>query len=172
MDSRLIDLIWAAGFWEGEGSCGVYKTNKTFKRLVMSVVQVDEEPIKKFKSLFGGSSTITVRDGFKDIYKWELAGTNAYIILKTFRPYIISKYKQEQIDSTLLSWDEYRTTLGKTKYITKRCRTGKYDVYEVRINDNGETKFLGSFRDPSHALNILYLHAAKRGLEIYDYSKK
>lgn len=167
---NLINLVWSAGFWEGEGSCNVYKAGSSSLRLVVSVCQTDKAPIEKFCTLFSGNMTETIKEGYKTIYRWELNNTSAYLFLTSVRPYVVSKYKQEQIDSTLKKWESYRTKLGKTKHISKRERANDTS-YEVRVQTESGTKFIGSFKNPEQAQLALYTEISKKGIDIYDFSK-
>ena len=152
-DYLFYKIIWAAGFWEGEGSCGVYfQTDKRYRRIMSSVTQADKAPILVFKELFGGCVSEEDKNPgvFKIQHKWAVQGQRAYIFLKTILPHVQSKYKKNQINKALREWDIYMTSLGKMTHITKRERQGKI-FYEVRIGNNGDCHFVGSFKDPELA---------------------
>jgi len=56
------ELAWAAGFFDGEGSVGLYKHNKArYKYLRLSVGQTDKEVISRFNRSIDNLGTINKR---------------------------------------------------------------------------------------------------------------
>ena len=81
MDSRISrtknptshNIIWAAGFFEGDGYCG---NNGYSERVIFT--QKALWPLKKLRSLFGGNIVRTSRDGGKrKYYQWNMNGARA-----------------------------------------------------------------------------------------------
>ena len=90
------DLEWAAGFIEGEGC---------FSRLgdseVVSVSQIEKEPVEKLLQLFGGSLNQR-RDEWAThkrkhpIWVWRACGSRARGVMMTLYP-LLAKRRQSQI---------------------------------------------------------------------------
>jgi hypothetical protein len=53
---RLEDIIWSAGFMEGEGSAGFYKAAGRSSRLCLSATQKDIAPLELLKDLYDGKT--------------------------------------------------------------------------------------------------------------------
>ena len=79
LSPSLLDIAWASGIYEGEGSCVFNETAQ------VSVSQADPWLIKKFASLFGGrvSKHSPTGLGKKTIYKWSVSGPRARGFLLT-----------------------------------------------------------------------------------------
>ena len=94
----LIDLHWAAGFLEGEGSF-------QFPHRV-SASQVQEEPLLRLREMFGGKIGITKRPeskpNQKDCHSWNTSGSRARGIMMTLYP-LMSTKRKEQIKQALFS---------------------------------------------------------------------
>lgn len=43
------EIIWCAGFWDGEGCCYLQKTSRGHRRLRMSITQKDIRPLQRFQ---------------------------------------------------------------------------------------------------------------------------
>ena len=71
-----MDIAWAAGFYEGEGS--VQRNNKTPGSPGVQIAQKDPAPLLWLRERFGGSVREYTRnsDG-RAYYKWWLSGTRA-----------------------------------------------------------------------------------------------
>ena len=151
-----LDLAWAAGFYEGEGSCGVYGFTHApaSKRLVMSATQNDVTPLLWFKSAFGGGIC-------KD--KWQLSGDIVADILHLFLPYIKSVYKREQIFKALDSWELYLATKNQ-KRITEIARK-KGPGFVLRF----DKKWIGTYDSLDEAKRIEeYFRCNKCGTPVRD----
>lgn len=92
-------IKWAAGFFDGDGSVGIYMQNKgrTYA-LYMSSVQVNPAPLKELQALFGGP--VHERPGFgkrRDYHQWVISGKNAGAALREMSPYLIGKAEEAQV---------------------------------------------------------------------------
>jgi len=100
---RVRDIAWAAGFYEGEGSC-CYANHSTR----ISVGQVNREPLDRMAALFGGHvfRLNAVRSGYDKRYisrgawRWLACGARARGILLTLYG-MLSDKRREQIRKTL-----------------------------------------------------------------------
>lgn len=83
-------LIWAAGFFDGEGCILTTKPikDKIGGDIRLSIGQVNSKPLKEFVKLFGGSIILEKRG----IHKWQLSGFDAvFNALEQLKPYLILK---------------------------------------------------------------------------------
>jgi hypothetical protein len=90
-----IDMAWAAGFLEGEGSFCPMSGKDTRAR--MSASQKTKEPLEKLLGMFGGRIYYIIKP---DIYVWMLRGEMARNLLPKLYP-LMSVRRQVQIDKTL-----------------------------------------------------------------------
>lgn len=94
--ATLMDLAWAAGFLEGEGS---FVTNGP--HAVVQAFQVELEPLERIRSFFGGRLTHQKRRGNRqDIWIWRANGPRARSIMYTLWP-LLSVKRREQIRRVL-----------------------------------------------------------------------
>ena len=83
------DVYWAAGFYDGEGSC-IYVDHG----IRATASQKGPELLERMKALFGGS----VKVGY-----WYAGGARAAGFLMTIHP-LLSTRRQEQVQETLAAW--------------------------------------------------------------------
>jgi hypothetical protein len=99
------DLGWAAGFYEGEGSCFYSKTARSH-RLVIN--QVEREPLERMIQYFGGHiHSIPARLRSQQSWRWQCYGARARGIALTLYA-LLSKKRQAQI-RTFINAGEVRT---------------------------------------------------------------
>ena len=93
------DIIWAAGIFEGDGTCGW--SGKTEHAIVC---QKDTWLLEKLRSLFGGNiytNTRTSIDGVdRVIHNWRISGARARGLLQSIYG-LLSPRRQKQIRRTL-----------------------------------------------------------------------
>ena len=86
------DLAWAAGFYEGEGTCqpsnGSFGHSQTVK-----VQQNHKEPLQRLQQWFGGSITESRSRGFstKQIFIWIICGARARGFLYTIYSFLSAR---------------------------------------------------------------------------------
>lgn len=110
------NLAWAAGFWEGEGTCGYYTVRRkrrngkytTNSRLTVTISQVDPTPLQKLAKLFDTGnvrchSNISPISPKGFINTWMISCRSARIFLTAILPYVVSIKKRNQIDEALKS---------------------------------------------------------------------
>ena len=71
MDSKQVELIWAAGFFDGEGCASVLKADRdkyAYARLSLS--QKNRIPIERFQNAVGYGKIYKSKT--RDIYNWNL----------------------------------------------------------------------------------------------------
>jgi hypothetical protein len=96
MDKRLAptewptthDIAWAAGIYEGEGSC--FPNSNTIS---LVVPQKDTWILERFRALFGGSIGLNRTTG---VYRWTVSGARARGLAMTIYG-LLSPRRQQQI---------------------------------------------------------------------------
>lgn len=105
MKYKEIDLAYAAGIIDGEGSIGVYSNKdkrvtlgKKF-RLTVQVGMSDPQPIDFLHYVFGGSSTTVNgrQSGYRLRYLWALSTQQAKGFLIAILPYLKGKREQAEV---------------------------------------------------------------------------
>lgn len=100
------DLAWAAGFFEGEGSILIKRTQyPTYMSTLLYcyAAQVDIEPLEKLRTLFRGHIKIHKRATIRwnQTYGWSLFSILAADFLCAIRPYVTRPRFIERIDLAL-----------------------------------------------------------------------
>lgn len=117
------EVAWAAGFYEGEGSC--INTGKGRRSFGVSVAQKDPEVLYRLRDLFGGRvaeflnnrGTIASKSKPFTIFIWRVCGDRSRIFLTAIYPYLSGRRKA-QIDSTAaIDFREFCGELPRTEII-------------------------------------------------------
>ena len=129
-----LDIAWAAGFFEGEGS--FHSPRATKPRLdgtrgrvaVMSISQVQLEPLERFRRFFGGYIYFRKRkhnkDGrWKDFYVWSLRRTKAAALTMTFWVFL-SERRRAQAKILLDAWRDSGPHMGVLNRLKTHCLNG------------------------------------------------
>lgn len=95
-----VELAWAAGLFEGEGSFCMPTKART---PVASIVSTDEDVIRKFKSIVGVGNIIgpyTYNDGYKPRWQWKCHGwERCQVIVDAFWEHLGERRQQQIIDT-------------------------------------------------------------------------
>jgi hypothetical protein len=135
--SQSEELAWAAGFWDGEGSCGCYGKNDGRKRrasdtyLRASVNQNEREPLDRFLAVVGMGKIYGPyqRHEGNPYWSYQLAGKSAELLLGRLWPwlsgpkrrqYLAAKKKFEQRPEPAVQG------LGGTKPCPPGCTCGRH----------------------------------------------
>lgn len=110
-----LSLPYLAGFFDGEGSVGIYTNGRKDGRTLRSQVTQNVSPavtslLEACRERWGGSLTVMNRDMKRQAYNWQTSGPKAAIFLREIRPWVI--LKAEQIDLAV-SWQEGRVVLPR-----------------------------------------------------------
>ena len=91
------DLVWAAGFLEGEG-CFSPSNRKWQTYLRVTAGQVNKEPLQRIADMFGGRLYLRKRQKahHNDCWLWHIDGARARGVGMTLYPFL-SKLKQGQV---------------------------------------------------------------------------
>ena len=98
-----LDIAWAAGFLEGEGS---FRLNNKKRRVAQVVaVQVEREPLERIRSIFGGSNffkrgRLPPRPPQSDYWYWQVNGARARGVMLTIYG-LMSPKRRRQIRQAL-----------------------------------------------------------------------
>lgn len=94
-------LIWAAGFFDGEGCiCLFHNKDKRWFSLHIVVVNTDPRSIERFVELFpfAKRKIICSKNGkWKPRYEWRTQGKHAGNVLEQLLPYLINKKEEAEI---------------------------------------------------------------------------
>ena len=94
-----LELAYLAGFFDGEGSIGLYDLRGNDPRyaehrrcLVAKVGQLDRKPLELFKNRFGGSiQQYATPKGDKPYYRWSVSHRKARVFAEIIIPYLFLK---------------------------------------------------------------------------------
>jgi len=114
----MLDLAWAAGFLEGEGSFSA--KSETSGRV--SATQKDPECLYRLQRLFSGSVTHRVRMtpvGLSDVHDWTCFGPRAMGVMLTLYAFLSRRRKDQvrlvitQICTRHAKWDAERRAIDQ-----------------------------------------------------------
>jgi hypothetical protein len=93
-----LELIWAAGLFEGEGTVSINKAHKKHRGTLRCMVgSTDIEIVKFFLARWGGHWHEVKASGNKQTaWKWSVAATKAEKFLRKIFPYIYTKRVKEK----------------------------------------------------------------------------
>ena len=113
----MLDIAWAAGIYEGEGTCAYKETIKKQKGKeylgyseYLAVVQKDPEILYRLRDLFGGS-VYGYNNGRVDFFRWTIHGQR----MRTFAGMIysyLSARRKLQLDVVLTHRSPVETACG------------------------------------------------------------
>lgn len=88
------DILWVAGFLEGEGCFGM--NSPTARCATISAAQVDKEPLARLRTFLGGS--IRSKNGrgknHSDHYVWQISGKRARGVMMTLYSLLSTRRKE------------------------------------------------------------------------------
>jgi hypothetical protein len=98
-----LEVAWAAGIFEGEGSCNPVppRGKYTVPRQMVGVSQKDPWLLERLKDMFGGHIYLkSDRRNPSPLYRWQIDGPRGRGFLLTIYPFL-SPRRKEQIMRTL-----------------------------------------------------------------------
>lgn len=121
-----LEIAWAAGFLEGEGSFGVarYKKRPWTGSAIVAAVQKQREPLARLHALFGGNDPKQyfkagpTKD--KSVWQWRVYGATAIGVMLTVYTFMSSRRKGQIRDAVV----SCRFALGKSGTLSPLCRNG------------------------------------------------
>lgn len=106
VDSRIIELAWAAGFFDGEGSASVLKAQRdkyAYPRLSLS--QKNIIPLERFHKAVGYGKIYKSKT--RDIYNWNLYRTEDVEHVCSLLNGYLSEPKRNQINEMFRKVEEH-----------------------------------------------------------------
>ena len=136
--TRIEQIIWCAGFFDGEGCVSISKpvtrnkagTSFTAHQLVVIVAQRDRRPLDVFVSLFGGNVRAQKANNGSTYWYYRLHSHKAVALLQTLLPFLVCKVKAAEC---ALTFQDYmnatvpRKPYGRTTE-QKETLTGFYEA--------------------------------------------
>lgn len=107
MEPTRDDLIYTAGFFDGEGSIQILKYKKLTRAkahqyfMQVAVGQNDGATLDWMQERFGGGVYLVRRDGS---FYWKTSNYAGYVFIKKIAPFL--KYKKEQADLAIKFYEE------------------------------------------------------------------
>lgn len=95
------EVMWAAGFFEGEGHIG---------QRSVGVSQVNLWPLERLKKHFGGSIGKEKRENRREarpLYQWNVCGAQGRDFADAIYPHL-SPRRQGQIDDKFITWPKFK----------------------------------------------------------------
>ena len=93
-------IVWAAGFFDGEGSVGLSRSHTGGKvvHLRIRAGQRIREPLERLVMLWGGTIRLRApRDGYGQFYEWALSNRGSALALADMEPFLIVKLSQARL---------------------------------------------------------------------------
>jgi hypothetical protein len=124
-----LDLAWAAGIIDGEGSIMFTRVSRkklsdgiivAYPEIRVEISNYDDKMIKKIKQMFGGCYFVEHRkDRRKPIHRWLVACKMAEKVIRAVEPYLVTKKEQAKL---ALELRKIQTSEGKNgnKFFCRR----------------------------------------------------
>jgi len=116
--SRMSDheRAYLAGFFDGEGSVGIYTRGKVFPVMSVTIVQnsspVVDALFLRWSETLGGSFYKRLSESGRAKLQWQATGANAVTILEEMLPYLILKREQAEL---CLRWESLKSGVRRGK---------------------------------------------------------
>lgn len=121
-------LSYFSGFFDADGSVGIYRQGKNFV-IRCSIYNSNLEIVKKFQEQFGGGIYIAVNrpdKGWKTVYRLILTGTKAVAFLNQIVEFTVVKKERALLALELHNikmnreYDKMEDTFDRMKILNKR----------------------------------------------------
>lgn len=97
------DIAWAAGIYEGEGSCSSKNENRKYGSMTIQVVQKDRWILDRLRAMFGGSVQVQNKGANHLCHVWCLHGPRARGFSMTIYKFL-SPRRRDKIQEVLSKW--------------------------------------------------------------------
>lgn len=102
VDEQQAELMWMAGFIDGEGCLAVQRTKHIYDQFAyfqarITVGQISRAPLDLFAARFGGSVHPQTKSNGRVYYFWGLYGKKAVACLGALRPFLRVKNRQADL---------------------------------------------------------------------------
>jgi hypothetical protein len=118
-------IIWAAGFFDGEGTTSISRQQHTQAKYLLYQVRVTVSqkvpgPLGVFRDLFGGN-LYTYKWKGNDYWYWVASGGRATMMLETLLPFLILKKERAaiciQFQNELMAWNRDYGRRGYPEFV-------------------------------------------------------
>jgi len=147
----MIELAWAAGFFDGEGNIHVGVTKHRWKKIVMTVAQAERTTLERFQRAVQEGSIrgpYRTNHGGRGAYYWTIEGPARCLkVIAWLWPYL-SEPKRTQIDAAIVQWNTYQSGLDLRRHNKRRVDNVAADVPQSQrlaadgIDDESNIKIL------------------------------
>lgn len=135
-----VTAAYLAGFFDGEGSIGLYQHRSVRTRyvIVVQVGNLHRPTVDLFMALFGGHLGVRRKPGYRDLWGWKLSGFRALNALRVMLPYLRQKRPQADVALTYrampgIRWsDDRESEMMSIKSELKRLRLSIGEVGSAR----------------------------------------
>jgi hypothetical protein len=91
--ARQLELAWAAGFFDGEGTAYLCQSNRIYYHFRLALPQVERGPLERFQAAVGGAGIIggpykPSSGGGRPIHRWRCNSVQGKEVLKKLWPYL------------------------------------------------------------------------------------
>jgi hypothetical protein len=102
-------LSYMVGFFDGEGSIGIYTNGKAQGRtlrvqLTQTITPDSTELLRECRSRWGGSLALMNRTAKRPAWNWQVSSAKGVCVLNDIRPWL--RLKATEADLALAFWDE------------------------------------------------------------------
>ena len=127
MTEREQEVIWAAGFFDGEGCVSIAKPRKGMPwryELRLFVAQVKLQPLLVFERLWGGTVAAYNRKSQEHIHQWQTSARQAAKALEEMLPFLQVKTEQAQVGLAL------QALMGREPHVSETMIAIREDLYQ------------------------------------------
>lgn len=106
-----IELAWAAGLFEGEGTVRISRpAPRNWGSLTASVVNTDRQVLDWFQARWPGymKAATGLRPEQRDAWVWVIAAQRASVFIRLIRPFVVRDAVRDKIDHALAFQDQKR----------------------------------------------------------------
>lgn len=114
-----LDLAWAAGFMEGEGSIRISKpAERNWGSLTVSATNTERAPIEKLQAMQAGclKRASVASAHHRQGWVWTIAARRAALFLRSIRPYVVGERTRAKIDFALSFQEQKRISARSEEY--------------------------------------------------------
>ena len=127
----MIETSYAAGFIDGEGSIGIYRSGNTLS-LTIQISNCSKDALDLFASLFGGEVRKRPSSWHEDkspkwrpAYYWRLYGEKAANVIRHLSPYLREKKAQADL---ALEWQDLPRDVRMVSTIPDKLKEMKKEI--------------------------------------------
>lgn len=131
-----VDLAWAAGFLDGEGTFYVGSNGRGHMRLSVKAAQVQRWPLDRLATLFGGNIYFCRggRGNQQDYYVWSLSGAAAAGLMMSLAVLLSPRRRQ----TIVVGLGQWKTWPVSSRY-RQTCRHGH--PFDVTVNSTRDGEY-------------------------------